>query len=240
MILMSTQALLTIERGTGEEREQFFNRNMPAFLLGIASLSAVTARLITISAAAPYAVIPAAAVMLALNTYKSITEENYGVFALHDSANICYLIPAAFCATSSGFITVVPTLLLALFSAVCLQDFLAGHDAHKYTVAGVKYGFDRLKTGGLALFGLAAGLAAEVYIIYIFYTKINQDPAVLAAVMFMVMIYAVAALNKIFIIFSMIKRIRVDSGLKLLFNKNTVRPAVFAAFAALLAISGLK
>jgi hypothetical protein len=229
-----------MERGAGEGREQFFNRNMPVFLLGMAGLSAAAARLINIGGVSAYSVILASAVMTALNTYKAITEENYGIFAMQDSANICYLIPAVLCSTAYGLAAVVPALLLAALSAVCLQDFLAPHDARKYTVARVKYGFDRMKTGGLALFGLAAGLAAEVYIIYLFYTGVKQDPAVLAAVMFLAMIYAVGALNKIFMIFSMARRIRVDSGFKLVFNKHTARPAIYAAFAALLMISGLK
>ncbi len=241
MLLMSNTAVLAMQ-AAGEDADRVIHGNIPVvFLSGV--ITAIAAAKIIILNGENISMYPpaiAAAVMLVFNIYRSITEENYAAFAALDSANAAFLVPVLLCGTAAGFENLAPALLLAMLSALMQNDFLSMHEPQKYTVARVKYGFDKIKGSGLALAGLASGLAAEIWIMALIYLKVKQDPAMLAIIMFLAAAYAVAALNKVFIIFSMLARIKAGRGSGLLFNKNSVRPALFAALAAMLLAGGLK
>jgi hypothetical protein len=234
MILMSNPALMAMQGGeaggAGKSYDMIFACQLvTAFMLAKQA-----------GAAAPYPVALIAAIMLARNIYRSITEENYASYAARDAANIVFLAPLLMSTTSAEPGDLTAVFALAALSALLQQDFISGHGGRECTVSRLKYNFARVRGGGLALFGLAAGLTAEGCMLALFLLKTKQEPAMLALVMFTAMIYAVAALNKLFIIFSMLSRIRVDTSPGLLFNKNTVRPALLLFLAAMLMISGLR
>jgi hypothetical protein len=241
MMLMANAAFLTMQPAGGDA-DRVIHGNIPVvFISGIiAAVAAAKVIILNRENISMYPLAAAAAVMTGLNIYRSITEENYAAYAARDSANTAFLTPALLCGTTAGFGSLVLPLLLAMLSAVLQQDFLSLHEPQKYTVARVKYGFDRVKGGGLALCGLLSGLAAELWIMALFYLKVKQDPAMLAIIMFLCMIYAVAALNKVFIIFSMLSRLKAAGGLKPESYKLAIRPALFGALAAVLAAGVLK
>jgi hypothetical protein len=82
-----------------------------------------------------------------------------------------------------------------------------------------------------------SGLAAETWVFAAFYGHLKQDTLILAAVIFLALAYSVSMLNKLFMIFSMLKRLKAgfrpaDAGI--------VRPAVFTAFIASVIAAWLK
>lgn len=238
MMLSANAGLFITRPEAGEEGERFLSNNT-----GIAAVSGILPALIitrfiaeTGGGYAARPVIIAAAALACFNIYRTITEEKYAAFAAHDALNVFFLLPAIACGTNAGTAELVPPALLFMMSAVLQDEFILSHDRGKHTVASVKYGFDKVKGAKPAFFGLISGLAAEAWVFFLFYRHLKQDPLVFIAVIFIALVFSVAMLNKVFMVFSMLKRFKSGAG----FDIGFLRSALFAAYAAVMLAWWLK
>lgn len=242
MMLFSNPGLLSLRDIDAEEGEKFLHKNS-SFILFSGIITAVLAAefmMMTGGQAAARPVIIAAVLLASANIYRTITEEKYQAFAGQDSINPVFLLPALACAANLPAGGIVFPVVLFMLSAFLQNEFISFHDHGRHTVAGLKYGFDKIKPAKLAFFGILSGLAAEACVFMLFYRHLKQDALVFAAVIFLALAFSVSVLNKTFMMFSMLKRFRLNISAAALFNRGNIRPAVFIAFVAAVIMAWLK
>jgi len=241
MMLFSNPGLLALRANGGGEGEKFLHKNSALILFsGIITATVISQFLSMAAQPAARPLVAAAVILGCVNIYRTITEEKYQAFAAHDSINPVFLLPALACGSDLPAGLIAAPAVLFMLSAFLQNEFIAYHDRGRHTVAAVKYSFEKLKGGPLALFGVACGLAAEICVFIMFYKYIKQDAFIFAAVIFMALAFSVSMLNKLFMIFSMLKRFKVNFKSEAFFNKGNVRPAIFVVFIAAVLAAWLK
>jgi hypothetical protein len=73
-----------------------------------------------------------------------------------------------------------------------------------------------------------------------FYKHLKQDTLIFAAIIFMALAFSIPMLNKLFMVFSMLKRVRVNLKMETVFNEGNIRPAIFILFVAAVMAAWLK
>jgi hypothetical protein len=171
-------------------------------------------------------------VLLLLAAFKSVTEEKHSLFALRDVYILFYLgILGISCANLTQGQIAVFSILLVLNTAFSMEAFNNPNSA-KLTMSGVKYSFEKIQGNSNIFMAVILGLCAEGYMILSIYKNITGDTLIHAAVLIGLALYSPALLNKIFTMFSMIKRMKVDSGFKKVFNAGSLIMILFSGMAA--------
>lgn len=238
MILFSTPGLMVMRGNDGEAGEKFLNKNS-FFIMFSGIITAVIAAIFLSYAgqqAAARPVVIACVLLGCVNIYRTITEEKYVAYSGHDSINPVFLLPALACGTVLPGNELETVSLLFVLSVLLHGEFIDSHDHGKHSVASMKYGFDRVKGGWTAFLGIISGLAAEICVFILFYRYMKQDPLIFASVIFMALAFSVSMLNKFFMILSMLKRFKINTGKITLAAKSDFRPALYVLFTAALLI----
>jgi len=242
MMLFSNPGLLAMRANDGEEGEKFLHKNSSFILISGIMTAAMAAGFLSATAdtAAARPVVIACVILACVNIYRTITEEKYQAFAAHDSINPVFLLPALACGTYLPASGIVFPAVLFIISVFLQNEFIAFHDHGRHTVAAVKYSFERVKGGWLAFFGIICGFAAEIWVFVMFYKHLKQDTLIFAAIIFMALAFSIPMLNKLFMVFSMLKRVRVNLKMETVFNEGNIRPAIFILFVAAVMAAWLK
>jgi hypothetical protein len=242
MILFSTPGLLALRSNDGAEGESFLHKNS-AFILISGIITATAAAGFLAAAGGPVAARPIviACVRLAcVNIYRTIKEEKYQAFTAHDSINPVFLLPSLACGAALPAAGIALPAVLFMLSVFFQNEFISLHDHGRHTVTSLKYGFEKIKAAKLAFLGLVFGLAAEIWVFVMFYKYLKPDPLVFAAVIFMALAFSISMLNKIFMVFSMLKRFKLGLTAAVVLNKGNLRPVIFVFFTAALLVAWLK
>lgn len=171
-------------------------------------------------------------VLLLLAAFKSVTEEKHSLFALRDVYILFYLgILGISCANLTQGQIAVFSVLFVLNTDFSMEAF-NGPNSAKLTMSGVKYSFEKIQGNSNIFMAVILGLCAEGYMILSIYKNITGDPLIHAAVLIGLALYSPALLNKIFTLFSMIKRIKVESGFKQALNAGSLIMILFSGMAA--------
>ncbi len=122
----------------------------------------------------------------------------------------------------------------ALFGAAALSAavFNAEKGAEKTTVSKIKYRPGGVKNIHAALMYLLFIAGAEVYAFIILYFRVKSSPAIKAVAAAACVVYLIGMLNKVFMAFAVISRLRIDHLRKMLLNKGAARAALFLVFTA--------
>jgi|GEM_PF-6309547 hypothetical protein len=169
-------------------------------------------------------------VMTGCCAFRSITEEKLAPAAEASIMTGIWVILTAYMSCGLSAAHAVIALSGTAMSALCLNEFYYGRDVSKYTVASVKYSFDKIHDNFTLLAALIFQLAAEVFIIWQAPGFMKQDQTVSMVLIFAALAYLPALLNRLFFVCSMVIRIRIDRSWKLGFNVRAFKIILSAAF----------
>ncbi len=164
--------------------------------------------------------------------FKSVTEEKYQFFVLRDIYILFFLgLFGTVSASLSPFNIAVYSVLFVL-QAIFAMEALAGPNSAKQTMTGVKYSFEKIQDNHNIFISACAGLCAETYMAVSIYKNMAGNPLIHAVILIGAAFYSSAFLNKVFTLFSMARRIKVDYKFKTVFNKNALIMLLFLGMAA--------
>ena len=149
-------------------------------------------------------------------SFKSVTEEKYALFVLRDVYLLFFLGLLGVVSSSLTQIQVATYSGLFILQVAFGLAALSTPNSAKQTMDGVKYSFEKIPDNLNLLLSVIAGLCAECFMILLIYKNINPNPITHAVLLIGVALYSPALLNKLFTLFSMIKRIK--GSFKSIFN----------------------
>ncbi|MBP7792894.1 MAG: hypothetical protein KA120_07525 [Candidatus Goldbacteria bacterium] len=187
-----------------------------------------------------YALFLTSFILLLFSVFNFLTEEDLQNFFISDFIKIFYLTLFSFSVLPLNTVDILAVFVLMLASAVFLLPFFS-NIKKRHSVSYMRYNFDRIKGAGPVLISIILTLATEAYLTYKMAKQFtNFNPYVQTIILIAGFTYAINVLNKIFIVFSMVSRIKIDNLRDILFNKIMIKPGLFAGLVISLSLWWIK
>ena len=170
--------------------------------------------------------------LLLVAAFKSVTEEKYSLFVLRDIYILFFLGLLGIVSASLSPFSIAVYSVLFVLQAIFAMEALANPNSAKQTMTGVKYSFEKIPDNHNIFISACAGLCAEMFMAACIYKNMAGNPLIHAVILIGAAFYSPAFLNKVFTLFSMAGRIKVDYKFKAVFNKNTLIMLLFLGMAA--------
>jgi hypothetical protein len=187
-----------------------------------------------------YALFLTSFILLLFSVFNFLTEEDLRNFFLSDFIKIFYLTLFSFSVLTLNNKDILVVFILMLTSAFFLLPFFL-NTKKRHSVSYMRYNFDRIKGAGTVLVSIVLTLITEAYLISKMAKQFtNFNPYIQTIILIAGFAYAINVLNKIFIVFSMVSRIKIDNLRDILFNKIMIKPVLFAGLVISLSLWWIK
>lgn len=179
-------------------------------------------------------------ILLLFSIFNFLTEEDLLNFFISDFINVFYLTIFSFSVLTLNNMDIIVVFILMLAAAVFLMPFLTNIQK-RYSISYARYNFNKIKGAGVLLLGIISTLLVEMYLIYKIVNNFRYFNSYIQTIILIIgFVYGVVILDKIFIVFSMISRIKFGNLKYILFNKIIIRPVLFILLIISLVCWGIK
>lgn len=179
-------------------------------------------------------------ILLLFSIFNFLTEEDLLNFFISDFINVFYLTIFSFSVLILNNRDIIAVFILMLAAAVFLMPFFTNIQK-RYSISYVRYNFNKIKGAGVLLSGIVLTFLVEMYLIYKIVNNFRYfNPYIQTIILIIGFVYGVALLNKIFIVFSMTSRIKIDNLKYILFYKIIIRPVLFVLLVISLGLWWIK
>jgi hypothetical protein len=173
-------------------------------------------------------------IFLIISIFYSLTEEIFKKFLIYDYLSNLYFSYLFLFITEFKRINF---LIIILFFTIFLFNYFifSKHiETNKITVSYAKYNLNKIKSNILIIFNVLIGLIYNIFLIFQIKKYLLNDPFLKMIVIFGLIFFSVAILNKFFIFISMTKSIAKESFLKFLKERQIYMLVLFLIFISIL------
>jgi len=169
-------------------------------------------------------------IFLIISIFYSLTEEIFKKFLIYDYLSNLYFSYLFLFITEFKRINF---LIIILFFTIFLFNYFifSKHiETNKITVSYAKYNLNKIKSNILIIFNILIGLIYNIFLIFQIKKYLLNDPFLKMIVIFGLIFFSIAILNKIFIFISMAKSIAKEKFFKIFKEKQIYMLVLFLIF----------
>lgn len=173
-------------------------------------------------------------ILFIINSFYLLTEEKYKKFICYDFINNIFILFLFLITSEFKFRSFIISLIFLYFLILTSKEFIKEKNNNNLSVTFIKYNIHRVKERIPMSLNLLFSLLFNIYIIIEQAFLINENHFIKMSMFFILLVFFVNFLDKIFIFFSFVKKIKFHLIFSREFIKNFILIFLFLSFYCIL------